>query len=216
MTIHTINTTLTRVLICLIPILFLTAPGTGTAVLLSRYLGTSQNHFDDSCLSVTSYRTIDSTRASACGPSLLWPVHKSDGHPARTISQHARIPLKNWLPGHRGIDIAAGADSIIVASGSGKVHFAGKVGGKDVVSLEISADAHGESLGKKTLIMTFEPAHAQLKTGDQVHAGETVASITGISDHCSNGTVHVGVLRSGSYLDPLTVLIPSRIGLKPD
>lgn len=216
MTSRFVHTTLTRVLICLMPILLFTAPGTGTVVLLSRYFGTPQNHFDNSCLLTTSYRIIDSTRASACGPSLLWPIRKSDGHPARTISQHARIPLKNWLPGHRGVDIAAGADSVIVASGSGKVHFAGKVGGKDVVSLEITADAHGKSLGQKTLIMTFEPAHTELKKGEQVHAGETVASITGASDHCSDDTVHVGVLRSGSYLDPLTVLTPSRIGLKPD
>jgi hypothetical protein len=217
MTSHSVNTVLTRAVICLM-LLFLTTPRTGTAIRPSLYLNTPTNYFAHSCLSTTSYRSTDSTNVSSspCGPSLLWPIRQSDGHPARTISQHARIPLKNWFPGHRGIDIAVGTDSAIIASGSGKVHFAGKVGGKDVLSLEITIDAHGTSLGEVPLIMTFEPARTKYATGDPVHAGEEVASIDGTSDHCSGGTVHLGTVRSGTYIDPLTVLTPSRIDLKPD
>jgi murein DD-endopeptidase MepM/ murein hydrolase activator NlpD len=166
-------------------------------------------------MSEESHRTHTS-QYFGCTVRLTWPIRNAQGQPARRVSNRARIPLQNWFPGHRGIDIQAGADSYVVAPADGTIHFAGKVGGKDVVSISLTSidSAASNSVGR--MVMTFEPARTQLKKGDQIHEGQRVASIEGVSDHCAEGYIHVGVLRDGVYVDPLTVLIPSHIVLKPN
>ena len=44
-------------------------------------------------------------------------------------------PDKPWLPGHRGVDLAAGPGSVVASSADGVVHFAGSVAGTPTVSV---------------------------------------------------------------------------------
>ena len=67
-------------------------------------------------------------------------------------------PAQRWLPGHRGVDLAASAGQPVTSAGDGTVTFAGQVGGRPVVSIRHSA----------TLWTTYEPVEAQVREGDTV------------------------------------------------
>ncbi|WP_277213454.1 murein hydrolase activator EnvC family protein [Isoptericola croceus] len=107
-------------------------------------------------------------------------------------------PAQPWLPGHRGVDLAAPAGSPVVAPAPGVVTFAGQVGGKPVVVV-----SHGE------LRSTFEPVDARRAVGDTVRAGDVVGTVTTDTGatHCApTSCLHWGVRRGEVYLDPLALL----------
>ncbi|MCK0117066.1 peptidoglycan DD-metalloendopeptidase family protein [Isoptericola sp. S6320L] len=108
------------------------------------------------------------------------------------------LPARPWLPGHRGIDLAAPAGTPVVSPAPGVVTFAGQVGGKPVVVV-----SHGD------LRSTFEPVEAGTRVGDHVRAGGLVGRVAadGGSSHCApTGCLHWGVRRGTAYLDPLALL----------
>jgi hypothetical protein len=45
-------------------------------------------------------------------------------------------PPRPWLPGHRGVDLAADPGAPVYAAGPGVVRFAGEVAGRGVVSVD--------------------------------------------------------------------------------
>lgn len=102
-------------------------------------------------------------------------------------------PDKNWLAGHRGIDVAALPGEPIRSPAAGRVRFAGSVAGKPTVSVE--ADGY---------VVSFEGVSAAVKKGDQVFAGFHLGTVATPS-HCAEGCVHVGVWKAQeakNYLDP--------------
>lgn len=115
-------------------------------------------------------------------------------------------PEHNWLPGHRGVDLALGIGEPVLAAGDGMVAFAGLVAGTPVVSID-----HAD--GVRT---TYQPVHARVETGESVTAGQTI----GILGHPVDGSpgLHWGA-RSGperrDYLNPLGLLEAPTIRLKP-
>ena len=61
---------------------------------------------------------------AACRTSMQWPLEH-----AQVIGEYD-APAKQWLPGHRGLDLRARPQDAIIAPADGVVAFSGKVAGK--------------------------------------------------------------------------------------
>ncbi|MFH9403327.1 murein hydrolase activator EnvC family protein [Streptomyces sp. NPDC017638] len=117
-----------------------------------------------------------------------------------------RPPPTVYGPGHRGVDLAAPPGSPVRAVAPGRVLFAGRVAGRGVVSLELRGT---------DLRTTYEPVRASVGKGDEVTAGEVVGTLEA-GPHCGPAScVHWGLLRGGTYLDPLSLLPPWLLNTGP-
>lgn len=118
------------------------------------------------------------------------------------VERGFQAPAQNWLPGHRGVDLAAPDGAPVRAPADGRVAFVGMVAGKPVLSLD-----HRDPDGDGLLRTTYEPVLASVDRGATVRRGEVVGTVvvTGIS-HCAQGCLHWGARRDGNYLDPLGLL----------
>ena len=99
-------------------------------------------------------------------------------------------PAQDWLPGHRGVDLAAPVGSGVRAAASGRVSVAQVIAGRGVVTI-----VHGE------LRTTYEPVRASVRVGQRVDAGDLIGTVQ--SGHCAAGCLHFGLKRGDEYLDPL-------------
>lgn len=106
-------------------------------------------------------------------------------------------PSSPWLPGHRGVDLAALPGDAVLAAGAGIVTFAGPLAGRGVVTV-----THGP------LRTTYEPVSAAVSVGDQVGLGERIGVLGTGSTHCGGvpPCLHWGLRRGTTYLDPLLLL----------
>lgn len=160
------------------------------------------------------------TRSVKCRPKSVWAalllaiigpsaasayVDPTTGLPSATnVTRRAQIPDKNWLPGHRGVDLATRTGQDIVAAEDGVVAFTGVVAGVPVVSVD-----HAD--GIRT---TYQPVHATVRAGDKVKEGEPIGRMAPpSSDHAG---LHWGA-RTGEdiYINPLSLLDAPQIRLKP-
>ena len=113
-------------------------------------------------------------------------------------------PATRWGAGHRGVDLAAPAGSVVLAAGAGTVAYAGALARRGVLAVR-----HG------ALRTTYEPVTPLVAVGDVVLAGEPVAYLddghAGVS--APDALLHWGLLRGDTYLDPLLLLRrgPSRL-----
>ncbi|GAB2759539.1 M23 family metallopeptidase [Streptomyces bullii] len=117
--------------------------------------------------------------------------------------------LRSWEPpatrygrGHRGVDLAAAPGTPVRAVTAGRVSFAGRVAGRGVVSVEL------RGTGDPPLRTTYEPVTASVKKDEEVAAGEVIGTVDPTGSHCTAPCVHWGLLRGGTYLDPLSLLPP--------
>jgi murein DD-endopeptidase MepM/ murein hydrolase activator NlpD len=101
------------------------------------------------------------------------------------------IPVPNWKPGHRGIDLAAEPGATVRAPVSGNVKWVGTING--VTSLTI-VDFHGY---RHTLL----PVETTAQIGDQVARGDVVATVGG-GTHCKRFCLHWGIRKARAYIDP--------------
>ncbi|GGW75248.1 hypothetical protein GCM10010503_61070 [Streptomyces lucensis JCM 4490] len=109
-------------------------------------------------------------------------------------------PATVYGPGHRGVDLAAPPGSPVRAVAPGRVSFAGRVAGRGVVSVELAGT---------DLRTTYEPVSPSVGEGDRVGAGEVVGTVEPAGAHCgTTACVHWGLLRGGTYLNPLSLLPP--------
>ncbi len=99
-------------------------------------------------------------------------------------------PAHDWLPGHRGVDLAAPVGSGVRAAASGRVSVAQVIAGRGVVTI-----VHGE------LRTTYEPVRASVRVGQRVDAGDVIGTVQ--AGHCAAGCLHFGLKRGDEYLDPL-------------
>lgn len=104
-------------------------------------------------------------------------------------------PAQNWLPGHRGVDLAASAGLSVLAPQDGVVTFRGHVVDRPVLVID-----HGH--GFKS---SFEPVLSQLSVGDRVSARELIAEVS-TGAHCSEQCLHWGVRLHGDYIDPALLI----------
>lgn len=112
-------------------------------------------------------------------------------------------PEQNWLPGHRGVDLALEIGGEVLASADGTIAFAGTVAGTPTVSID-----HAD--GVRT---TYQPVHPLVTQGAEVTEGTSI----GILGH---PTTHYPGLQWGArvgeaYLNPLSLLPRPTIRLKP-
>lgn len=131
-----------------------------------------------------------------------WPVE-----PPRHVLRAFVGPPKPWMPGHRGVDIAAPVGELL-APDDGVVHFVGRVVDRDVLSID-----HGDGI-----LSSYEPVVATVAEGESVRRGQPIGVVS--SGHCATRCVHMGVRLYGEYRNPLLllggsewpVLLPTRAG----
>lgn len=113
-------------------------------------------------------------------------------------------PARPWLAGHRGVDLRADVGDPVRAAADGRIGFAGKVGGKPVVTV-----VHGR------LRTTYEPVEATVSAGDRVSAGNVIGHLAAGHD-CGGSApacLHLGLLRGKVYLDPMRLFADPEIRL---
>lgn len=135
-------------------------------------------------------------------PAWVAPI----GPPTRFLRTFDR-PTHNWLPGHRGVDLAASEGQIVRAAGSGRIIWAGAIVGRGVV---VIAHAHG-------LRTTYEPVHGSVVIGQSVRTGEPIGFISAGQSHCGGPIwcLHWGLRRGVAYLNPMLLLKLGRPRLVP-
>ncbi|MEV0825600.1 M23 family metallopeptidase [Nonomuraea rubra] len=142
--------------------------------------------------------TTPAPPARAAPPTWRWPL---DGTPR--ILRPFTPPPEPWLAGHRGIDLAAPADTPVLAAGPGTIRFAGPVAGKGVITI----DHEG---GLRT---TYLPVTASVRRGQPITPGAKLGVLEPSKHHCEESCLHWGLRRGTSYLNPLQLLghAPTRL-----
>jgi murein DD-endopeptidase MepM/ murein hydrolase activator NlpD len=138
--------------------------------------------------------------AAARSEGWVWPV------PSQRVVHGFDLPAQPWLPGHRGVDLAAGRGSSVRSAGAGTVVYAGTVGGVPVVTV-----AHADGLRT-----TYQPVTATVRAGDQVDAGGRIGTLAVDRGHCRpRACLHWGLLRGRGYLVGLVLVAPVAVRLLP-
>lgn len=115
-------------------------------------------------------------------------------------------PPRRWLPGHRGVDLAASADLPVTAAGAGTVVFADDIAGRGVISV---VHANG-------LRTTYEPVRPLVAAGDTVTAGQTIGHLQPGHASCPGALcLHLGLKRGPLYLDPMLLFGSGKVRLLP-
>ncbi|AQT74641.1 hypothetical protein B1K54_25985 [Streptomyces sp. fd1-xmd] len=114
-------------------------------------------------------------------------------------------PPTPYAAGHRGVDLAAPVGAELRAVAAGRVHHAGQVAGRGVLSLALPT-------GLRT---TYEPVRPLVAEGEEVAAGQVVA-VLAEGSHCPAPCLHWGLLSGEAYLNPLTLLARPTPRLLPD
>ncbi len=142
----------------------------------------------------TSLRVLAAFAALSLAPTdplaglgWTWPVAQ-----VRIVRAY-EAPAHAYGPGHRGIDLAAGAT--VAAPADGTIAFAGEVAGRPVLTID-----HGAGL-----VTTLEPVTTDLVAGDVVARGSAVGRVSE-GGHTAPGIVHFGVRLDGEYINPLRLL----------
>ncbi|MBF6202979.1 M23 family metallopeptidase [Streptomyces gardneri] len=144
--------------------------------------------------------------ATAAPGRFGWPLQ-----PRPAVLQRFDKPAQNWLPGHRGVDLAGSEGQAVLAAGEGIVVFAGTVADKPVVSI-----AHPGGLRT-----TYEPVRAEVPVGRRVGRGTPIGALEAGHPGCATPCLHWGARvegdsrRSREYLDPLALLYLAPLRLKP-
>ncbi|WP_228538614.1 M23 family metallopeptidase [Nocardia sp. XZ_19_385] len=158
-------------------------------------------------MAVTCSDRAEPPAAAAPAGEFGWPLH-----PRPTVERRFEKPPRNWLPGHRGVDLAGTPGQAVLAAGDGIVVFAGEVAGKPVVSIDHPG-------GLRT---TYEPVEAEVTVGRRVTRGSPIGTLRAGHEGCTVAAcLHWGARRESSthsereYVDPLALLHISPIRLKP-
>ncbi len=143
---------------------------------------------------------VSPTGSAAPKDAFDWPLR-----PRPAVVRVFDNPEHDWLPGHRGVDLAGAAGQPVLAAADGVVAFAGTVAGKPVVSVDHAG-------GLRT---TYEPVRATTAAGRRVTRG-SVLGVLERGDHgCPGVCLHWGLRRGRTYLDPLPLVRPTPLRLKP-
>lgn len=130
-----------------------------------------------------------------------WPLH-----PRPQVVRAFDKPEHNWLPGHRGVDLAGRPDEAVLSAGEGVVVFAGVVADKPVVSVDHAG-------GLRT---TYEPVHARVRAGQRVGTGTVLGILEPGHPGCTAAAcLHWGLRRDREYLNPLGLVDATPLRLKP-
>ncbi|MCB0901243.1 MAG: M23 family metallopeptidase [Actinobacteria bacterium] len=122
--------------------------------------------------------------------------------PVVVLAAFAPAPA-NWLPSHRGVDLAATPGQRVRAPDRCRVVFAGRVAGRGVVSLTC-----------RGVRFTIEPVRSALSEGTWVVPDDRIGRV-GHGGHCDVRCIHWGAKVDGRYVDPLQFLPRRAPVLKP-
>jgi murein DD-endopeptidase MepM/ murein hydrolase activator NlpD len=115
-------------------------------------------------------------------------------------------PPQPWLPGHRGVDLAASQGLPVTAAGAGTVVFADDLAGRGVISI---VHANG-------LRTTYEPVEPLVAAGDTVTVGQTIGYLQPGHASCTGtACLHLGLKRGPLYLDPMLLFGSGKVRLLP-
>lgn len=146
--------------------------------------------------------------ALTAAPAAAW-VDPTTGKPHPTnVTRRAEIPEKNWHSGHRGVDLGARPGAEILAAEDGVVAYVGVIVGTPVISIDHAG-------GIRT---TYQPVHSLVKVGDAVSEGDIIGTIARPTSQFAreHTGLHWGARTAPDrYIDPLTLLAPPQIRLKP-
>ncbi|WP_285117149.1 M23 family metallopeptidase [Leifsonia sp. fls2-241-R2A-40a] len=101
-------------------------------------------------------------------------------------------PATRYAAGHRGIDLAAVAGSMVGAPAAGVVRFSAVVVDRPVLTLD-----HGDGV-----LSSYEPVRSDLPVGAVVARGAVVGTVAS-GGHCDGSCIHVGVRVNGEYVSPM-------------
>ncbi|MDT9690921.1 M23 family metallopeptidase [Streptomyces sp. P9(2023)] len=137
---------------------------------------------------------------------LMWPL----GPPRPEVLRGWEPPPGPYAAGHRGLDLAAPVGAPVHAAAAGVVTFAGRVGGRGVLTITLPGT------GDPPLRTTYEPVDPLVGAGMTVTRGDPVATLAPPgpgTPHCPESCLHWGLLRGETYLNPLLFLSqgPSRL-----
>ena len=136
---------------------------------------------------------VNAALASPANSAPLYLPNSAAGVPPRLqlvppvpggIVDNWRPPSSPYGPGNRGVDLRATVGEPVVSVGSGVVTFAGQVGGRLFVVIDVAGVKITLGFLRSILV----------KTGQSVRARELVAY--------ANGPVHVGARQGTTYIDP--------------
>lgn len=146
-------------------------------------------------------------RATTAGPASPTPAFVLPVPPPAVVLTPFRPPAQRYGTGHRGVDLAAPAGTVVRATADGTVVYAGMLAGRGVVSIEHES-------GLRT---TYEPVTASVTAGEWVTAGQAIGTAVAGHPSCAPADcLHWGArLPDGSYLDPMALLRPWRVRLLP-
>jgi murein DD-endopeptidase MepM/ murein hydrolase activator NlpD len=131
-----------------------------------------------------------------------WPIAGS-----HVVERAYIAPADRYSAGHRGIDITAPVDSVVLAPSDGEIYFVGVVVDRAVLTIK---NVDGS-------LTSFEPINSSLAVGTLVLRGDTIGTV-GTGKHCPTSCLHFGVRVAGEYVSPLRflgglrypVLLPTR------
>ena len=127
--------------------------------------------------------------ASASG-TWTWPV-------VGPVVRGFDPPDNPYGPGHRGIDIAAPAGTIVRAPAPGVVSFSGSVGGHLFVTID-----HGGGLLSTASFLS----ERLVRKGDAVTQGQAIGRSGSGHPGDLRANLHFGVRLNATYVDPLDYL----------
>ncbi len=114
-----------------------------------------------------------------------------------SVSRLVSLPAQNWLPGHRGIDLATTVGGTVTSPAAGEVTFAGVVVNRPVVSVRHAGG----------LVSSLEPVDPTVRVGDVVGVGDALGTVSIAAGHCAPAAcLHWGLRRDGRYVNPLDYL----------
>jgi hypothetical protein len=121
-----------------------------------------------------------------------WPLQ-----PTPPVARPFAPPAKDWLSGHRGVDLEGSPGQPVLAPTAGRVAFAAELAGRGVVAVEVG--------GLRT---TFEPLDPVVSAGDRVVAGQVLGHLQLARSHCLPAAcLHWGVRHGDDvYSDPLALV----------
>ncbi len=124
-----------------------------------------------------------------------------DGDPGRTppipgaVLRGFQVGEHDWLPGHRGVDLAGHPGQSVVAAAAGTASWIGTIAGVPMLTIQ-----HPDGLRS-----TYQPVEAIVPRGAAVTAGQPVAVL--VDGHCAaQACLHLGLRDGEVYLDPLAWL----------
>ncbi len=175
---------------------------TALAIALGSAAGTVADGSTHSGATTSSTGAVGSlTSGETTTSGWTWPLS-----PQPQVLNPFDPPRERWLPGHRGVDLAAGSGQEVLAPTDGRVVYSGALAGRGVV---VVAHAGG-------LRSTLEPVVSGAPVGTLVSRGEPVGHLGASPTHCRPLVcLHWGVLRGRTYLDPLGFIGPAPIVLLP-